>query len=92
MKTEYLKELHDLQHNKSMTAEALRLAIEVIFRRDYWETKYKGKSKNRDQWVSECLLQDDLEDLEKRLDYLTKNERNGKNEKGEEEKTKNNTN
>jgi len=70
MKTKYLKELHDLQHNKSMTAEALRLSIEVIFRRDYWETKYKGKSKNRDQWISECLLQDDLEDLEGRLDFL----------------------
>ena len=92
MKTEYLKELHDLQKEKTWDADTLRLAIETIFQRDFYETEWEGKSKNRDQWVSECLLQDDLEDLEKRLDYLTKNERNGKNEKGEEEKTKNNTN
>ena len=48
----------------------LRMAIECIFRRDYWETKYDGKSKNRNEWVTECLLQDDLEDLEKKLRFL----------------------
>ena len=93
MKTEYLKELHDLQKEKTWDADTLRLAIETIFQRDFYETEWEGKSKNRDQWVSECLLQDDLEDKESRLDYLiNKHERNGKNAKGEEEKTKNNTN
>ena len=70
MKTEYLKELHDLQHNKSMTAEALRLAIECIFRRDYWETKRIQEPQDKNEYIDHCLLQDDLEDLEKKLRFL----------------------
>jgi len=65
MKTEHLKKLHDLQYEDKLTAEQLRLAIEIIFRRDYWETKYKGKSKTKEEMTIECLLQDDLEDREK---------------------------
>ena len=62
MQTKYLKKLHDLQYQDSMSAEQLRLAIEIIFRKDYFETEIEGKSKTQDQMIDECLLQDDLEE------------------------------
>ena len=62
MQTKYLKKLHDLQYQDSMSAEQLRLAIEIIFRKDYFQTQIAGKSKTKDEFVNECLLQDDLEE------------------------------
>lgn len=62
MQTKNLKKLHDLQYQDDMTAEQLRVAIEIIFRKDYFETEIEGKSKTQDQMIDECLLQDDLEE------------------------------
>jgi len=70
MKKKYIKELHDLQLEKNFNADMLRLAIECIFRRDYWESKEIQNPKDKKDFVNHCLLQDDLEDLESRLDYL----------------------
>ena len=67
MKKKYLKQLHDLQHEKNFNADMLRLAIECIFRRDYWESKEIQNPKDKNEYVNHCLLQDDLEDLEKKL-------------------------
>ena len=67
MKKKYLKELHDLQLEKNFNADMLRLAIECIFRRDYWESKEIQNPKDKNEYVNHCLLQDDLEDLEKKL-------------------------
>ena len=61
MQTKYLKKLHDLQYQDDMSAEQLRVAIEIIFRKDYFETEIEGKSKTKDKCY-ECLLQDDLEE------------------------------
>ena len=60
MQTKYLKKLHDLQYQDDMSAEQLRLAIEIIFRKDYFQTQIAGKSKTKDEFVNECLLHDDL--------------------------------
>jgi len=68
MQTKHLKQLHDLQKEYNYSADMLRIAIECIFRRDYWEQL--AEPKNRDQWIEHCLLQDDLEDLEKKLYFL----------------------
>ena len=68
MQTEHLKQLHDLQTEYNYSADMLRIAIECIFRRDYWEQL--AEPKNRDQWIEHCLLQDDLEDLEKKLYFM----------------------
>ena len=62
MQTKYLKKLHDLQYQDDMSAEQLRLAIEIIFRKDYFQTQIAGKSKTKDEFVNECLLHDDLEE------------------------------
>ena len=62
MQTKNLKKLHDLQYQDSMSAEQLRLAIEIIFRKDYFQTQIAGKSKTKDEFVNECLLNDDLEE------------------------------
>lgn len=62
MQTKNLKKLHDLQYQDDMSAEQLRVAIEIIFRKDYFETEIEGKSKTQDQMIDECLLQDDLEE------------------------------
>ncbi len=69
MKHRNLKELYYLHEKTDWTAEALRLAIEVIFQRDYYEDLPEAKTK--DQFVEECILQDDLEDKEKRLHFIT---------------------
>ena len=68
MKHRNLKDLYNLLKEINWDAEALRLAIEVIFQRDYYEDLPEAKTK--DQWVEECLLQDDLEDLEKKLYFM----------------------
>ena len=70
MKKKYLKELHDLHHEKNFSADMLRMAIECIFRRDYWETKRIQEPQDKNEWIDHCLLQDDLEDLEKKLRFL----------------------
>ena len=70
MKKKYLKELHDLHHEKNFSADMLRMAIECIFRRDYWETKRIQEPKDKNEWIDHCLLQDDLEDLENKLRFL----------------------
>ena len=72
MKHENLKHLFLLHKETKWSAEALRLAIEVIFQRDYYEDL--PEPKDRDQWIDHCLLQDDLEDKEKRLDFITEPE------------------
>ena len=72
MKHENLKQLFNLHKETKWSAEALRLAIEVIFQRDYYEDL--PEPKDRDQWIDHCLLQDDLEDKEKRLDFITEPE------------------
>ena len=69
MKHRNLKHLYNLHKEINWDAEALRLAIEVIFQRDYYEDLPEAKTK--DQYVEECLLQDDLEDKEKRLHFIT---------------------
>tara|TARA_R100001132_G_C3247510_1_gene75907 strand:+ start:480 stop:731 length:252 start_codon:yes stop_codon:yes gene_type:complete len=70
MKKKYLKELHDLHHEKNFSADMLRMAIECIFRRDYWETKRIQEPQDKNEWIDHCLLQDDLEDLENKLRFL----------------------
>jgi len=69
MKQRNLKDLYNLHKETKWNAEALRLAIEVIFQRDYYEDLPEAKTK--DQFVEECLLQDDLEDKEKLLHFKT---------------------
>ena len=59
MTNEHLKQLHDLQFADKLSAEAIRVQIECIFRKDYWEEKIAGKSKTKDEYVDECLLQED---------------------------------
>ena len=56
MKKKYLKQLHDLQHEKNFNADMLRLAIECIFRRDYWESKEIQNPKDKNEYVNHCLL------------------------------------
>ena len=62
MKHKNLKDLYNLHKETKWNAEALRLAIEVIFQRDYYEDFPEAKT--RDQMVDHMLLQDDLEDKE----------------------------
>ena len=69
MKHKNLKDLYNLHKKTKWNAEALRLAIEVIFQRDYYEDFPEAKT--RDQMVDHMLLQDDLEDKEKRLHFIT---------------------
>ena len=69
MKHKNLKDLYNLHKETKWNAEALRLAIEVIFQRDYYEDFPEAKT--RDQMVDHVLLQDDLEDKEKRLHFIT---------------------
>jgi|TARA_A100001391_G_C4844874_1_gene218011 hypothetical protein len=69
MKHKNLKDLYNLHKETKWNAEALRLAIEVIFQRDYYEDFPEAKT--RDQMVDHMLLQDDLEDKEKRLHFIT---------------------
>ena len=69
MKHRNLKDLYNLHKEINWDAEALRLAIEVIFQRDYYEDFPEAKT--RDQMVDHMLLQDDLEDKEKRLHFIT---------------------
>jgi predicted type IV restriction endonuclease len=69
MKHKNLKDLYNLHKETKWNAEALRLAIEVIFQRDYYEDLPEAKTK--DQMVDHMLLQDDLEDKEKRLHFIT---------------------
>ena len=69
MKHKNLKDLYNLHKETKWNAEALRLAIEVIFQRDYYEDFPEAKT--RDQMVDHMLLQDDLEDKEKRLYFIT---------------------
>ena len=58
MKNKYLEQLHNLQYHKDATAEELRVAIEVMFRKDYFED-IAGNAKNKDEHIDECLLQDE---------------------------------
>ena len=69
MKHKNLKDLYNLHKETKWNAEALRLAIEVIFQRDYYEDFPEAKTK--DQMQDEMMLQDDLEDKEKRLHFIT---------------------
>ena len=69
MKHKNLKDLYNLHKETKWNAEALRLAIEVIFQRDYYEDFPEAKT--RDQMVDHMLLQDDLEEKEKRLYFIT---------------------
>ena len=69
MKHKNLKDLYNLHKETKWNAEALRLAIEVIFQRDYYEDFPEAKT--RYQMVDHMLLQDDLEDKEKRLHFIT---------------------
>ena len=69
MKHKNLKDLYNLHKETKWNAEALRLAIEVIFQRDYYEDFPEAKT--RDQMVDHMLLQDDLDDKEKRLHFIT---------------------
>ena len=58
MQTKYLKKLHDLQYQDDMSAEQLRLAIEIIFRKDYFQTQIAGKSKTKDELLMNacCMM------------------------------------
>ena len=69
MKHKNLKDLYNLHKEINWDAEALRLAIEVIFQRDYYEDLPEAKTK--DQMQDEMMLQDDLEEKEKRLYFIT---------------------
>ena len=69
MKHRNLKDLYNLHKEINWDAEALRLAIEVIFQRDYYEDLPEAKTK--DQMQDEMMLQDDLEEKEKRLYFIT---------------------
>ena len=69
MKHKNLKDLYNLHKETKWNAEALRLAIEVIFQRDYCEDLPEAKTK--DQMQDEMMLQDDLEEKEKRLYFIT---------------------
>ena len=69
MKHRNLKDLYNLHKEINWDAEALRLAIEVIFQRDYYEDLPEAKTK--DQFVEECILQDDLEDKGAGWDFMT---------------------
>ena len=69
MKHKNLKDLYNLHKETKWNAEALRLAIEVIFQRDYYEDLPEVKTK--DQMQDEMMLQDDLEEKEKRLYFIT---------------------
>ena len=56
MKKKYLKELHDLHHEKNFSADMLRMAIECIFRRDYWETKRIQEPQDKNEWIDQVVL------------------------------------
>jgi len=75
MKNKYLEQLHNLQYHKDATAEELRVAIEAMFRKDYFED-IAGNAKNKDEHIDECLLQDDLEDRERYLFKISRKEVN----------------
>ena len=38
-----------------------------------------AEPKNRDQWIEHCLLQDDLEDLEKKLYFMEHKQNENRN-------------